>query len=73
MLTYLQLCSPMFRAAHVMVLSTYWMAIIRKLRTYIAENMSVLHYAQPDPRHGEMARRILKMTSTPQFPRSLIN
>eukprot|EP00959_Pyramimonas_sp_CCMP1952_P261479 5467097-Pyramimonas_sp.AAC.1 len=61
MITNLGIASPMYRAANAMVISSYWMQMVRGLKQHVEKHIRVIHHAPRDPRHRSLASQILRL------------
>ena len=59
---HLKLGGPLYRAANVMCLSSYWLSLCRSLEQHVRGHIQVLHHCEADPLHEQIARDILRLT-----------
>jgi hypothetical protein len=57
-----------YRAAHVLQVSSYWMSLIRSVRNTITSQIVVLHNLVRNPHHHAVAEQILRLTYCDGLP-----
>ena len=57
------LANNLFRTAHVMVVSSYWLSLLRRAHNVVQRNMTVSHHVrQSTPEHKRVADNVLFLT-----------
>eukprot|EP00959_Pyramimonas_sp_CCMP1952_P139239 2914381-Pyramimonas_sp.AAC.2 len=56
------MAGPLYRAANVMGLGSYWLGMCRGLEKHLRSNLVVVHHELPDPQCVAAARKILQLT-----------
>ena len=68
----LGLAGPLYRAAHVLKLGSYWMPMTRALEAHIRKKLTIMHHAEPEARHMDIAGDLLELTTGDGLPDHLV-
>ena len=67
-LTLFALAGPLYRAANLMSLSSYWIAMCRSLEAHISNNLDIVHHMDADPGEQRIAEKLLRLTLLQGLP-----